>query len=53
MTELEAQLLAALRESVKSLEWAAAVIGDIPLNSSYMHQLQEARNLIAKTEGKA
>lgn len=45
------QLLDALRNSVKSLEWAASVIGDIPANSEYMQSLQEARDIIAKATG--
>lgn len=50
MTPLEVKLTAALRESVKSLEWAATVIGDIPPKSHYMESLQEARDLIAEAE---
>lgn len=50
MTPLEVKLTAALRESVKSLEWAATVIGDIPPKSHYMESLQEARELIAEAE---
>lgn len=50
MTEYETKLVAALRESVKSLEWAATIIGDIPPKSHYMESLQEARDLIAKAE---
>lgn len=53
MTELETKLLAALRASVKSLAWAADVIGDMPPKSNYMVTLQEARDLIAEAEGKA
>ena len=51
MTEYETQLVAALRESVTTREWAAVIIGDIHPNSHYMVTLQEARDLIAKVEG--
>ena len=53
MTPLERELVAALRESVTTREWAATIIGDVHPNSHYMVTLQEARELIAKAEAKA
>jgi hypothetical protein len=45
------ELLEALQRILKSAEWAAQVIGDIPPHSEYMEGLKEARELIARVKG--
>lgn len=46
-------LLARLQNAVKSLEWAAAVIGDMPPKCGYLEGLREAKEAIAKATGGA
>jgi hypothetical protein len=42
------ELKLALQEAVKSLEWAAYVIKDIPPNSHFMQTITEAKLLLYK-----
>ena len=44
------KLLAHLEKSVKSLEWAATVIGDMPPKCEYLESLAEAKALIASVK---
>ena len=41
------ELLAALEQVTRSLEWAAMVIQDIPPKSEFMESLREARQILA------
>jgi len=42
------ELLAHLQKSVASLEWAAAIIGDMSPKCEYLESLREAKEAIAK-----
>ena len=44
------KLLAHLEKAVKSLEWAATVIGDMPPKCEYLESLAEAKALIARVK---
>lgn len=47
------ELVAHLQKSVASLEWAAAIIGDMPPKCEYLESLREAKEAIAKATGEA
>lgn len=42
------QIIERLQASVKSLEWAATVIGDMPPKCEYLESLAEAKALLAR-----
>lgn len=44
------QLLEACKALLKSVEWAAAVLGDIPKNSTYMENIVKAKAAVYAAE---